>query len=359
MKKIVVLSPGLSLPRYIKRVKSFVSDGFEVVVYGYERGNFQNISGYPSGTRIVNLGPMEDARGYLRNFKKSFQDIVPIIKHYKDEDVVYYSFGFIQSVLLFLFSRAPYLYEISDLVYGTFRNPVLRKLLSCIDKMIIKKSRYTIMTSAGFYDYLFPKKNANNIIIQPNKMDVLFKDVNREKKLIRDNIRFGFVGYIRYPNTIFRFARIIGEKYPNHKFLFYGDSIYRDQAIALSESYPNVSFFGKYKNPDDLQKIYDSLDVIVSCYDTTTFNEKVAEPNKLYESLFYCKPMIVSPKTFLAKRVQELECGFELDASIDSSIIYFIEHLSINKLNMMVEHEFSLPLSECIDDPSNITRLVK
>ena len=358
MKKIVVLSPGLSLPRYIKRVKSFVLEGYDVHVYGYERGKFQNFSGYPEGVKLENLGTLEDAKGYVNNFKKSITDFVPIIWRYNCEDVVFYSFGFIQSVLLFLFSRAPYLYEISDLVYGTFRNPVLRKLLSSIDKMIIKKSLYTIMTSAGFYDYLFPKKDLRNIIIQPNKLDVLFKEVNREKKLIGESIRFGFVGYIRYPNTIFRFARIIGEKFPNHKFLFYGDSKYRNQAIALAGSYANVSFGGKYKNPDDLQMIYDSIDVIVSCYDTTTFNEKIAEPNKLYESLFYCKPMIVSPNTFLAKRVRELECGYELDASNDDSIISFIERLSIGQLNMIVEHEYKLPLTECIDDPSNITRLL-
>lgn len=357
--KIIVISPGLSLPRYIKRVKSFVSAGHDVEVYGYTRGTFQNLDGYPQEIELVNLGSLEDAKGYVYNVKKSFKDQVPIIKKYNKEDVMFYSFGFIQSLMLYLYAKRPYMYEISDLVYGTFHNPVLRNVLAFIDRLIIKKSYCTVMTSSGFKDYLFPSESSDNIIIQPNKLDISFNRFNRNKKSISKDITFGFVGYIRYPNTVFRFARIIGEKYPNHRFYFYGDSIYRDQAIALSNTYDNVEYFGKYKNPDDLQRIYDSIDVIVSCYDTATFNERVAEPNKLYESIYYCKPIIVSPGTFLAKRVMDLDCGFVLDATNDDSVINFIDNLSIDRLNSIVEQEYKLPLSECIDNPLNITNLIK
>lgn len=357
--KIVVISPGLSLPRYIKRVKSFVTAGHDVVVYGYTRGEFQNLEGYPQEVNVVNLGSLEDAKGYLYNVKKSFKDQVPIIKKHNDEDVLFYSFGFIQSLMLYLFAKRPYMYEISDLVYGTFRNLILRNILACIDRRIIKKAYCTIMTSSGFKDYLFPLEDRKNILIQPNKLDASFNSLERKKKSISKDITFGFVGYIRYPNTVFRFARIIGEKYPNHKFYFYGDSIYRTQAIAISNTYDNVKYFGKYKNPDDLQNIYNSIDVVVSCYDTTTFNERIAEPNKLYESIYYCKPIIVSPGTFLEKRVLELDCGLVLDATNDDSVINFIDNLSIDKLNLIVDQEYKLPLAECVDNPLNITDLIK
>ena len=59
-----------------------------------------------------------------------------------------------------------------------------------------------------------------------------------------DSLNFSYVGAFRSPNTIFRFARIIGEKYPNHQFHFYGDSIFRNEVIEIANSFDNVKYHG-------------------------------------------------------------------------------------------------------------------
>ena len=359
MKKIIVLSPGLSLPRYIKRINSFVNAGYEVSIFGFERGKFQSIDKYPRNVIVTNLGTLEDGKSYVGNLIRMFQKQLPIIKKHNKENVIYYSFGFVQSLLLYLFAEKPYIYEISDLVYGTFKNKVVSYIIQSIDKTIIRKSRLTIMTSRGFKEYLFPNTHRNNIIIQPNKMDISFQSSKRSFKYINQNIVFGFVGYIRYPNTIFKIATTIGEKYTRFKFYCYGDSIYRDDAIRLANKYNNVHFFGKYQNPADLSKIYNSIDVVVSCYDTTTINERVAEPNKLYESIFFCKPIVVSSNTFLAKRVKELNCGLELDATNENNIISFLDNISLDRLNGIIDNEIHLEESEYIDNPLNIVNQIK
>ena len=51
--------------------------------------------------------------------------------------------------------------------------------------------------------------------------------------------------------------------------------------------FPNVKLHGKFKNPSDLSVIYNKIDLNVICYDTTSINVRIAEPNKLYESIFF------------------------------------------------------------------------
>ena len=98
--------------------------------------------------------------------------------------------------------------------------------------------------------------------------------------------------------------------------------------------------------------MYDNVDVVVACYDTTTFNERVAEPNKLYESLFFCKPIIVTEKTFLALRVRALECGYEINASTDENIISFLNKITVDSVNRKMHNISKIRTSEMIDDPN-------
>lgn len=48
-----------------------------------------------------------------------------------------------------------------------------------IDKFIIRRSYLTVLTSQGFYNYLFPKLNRKNVLVQPNKLESSFMDYRR------------------------------------------------------------------------------------------------------------------------------------------------------------------------------------
>ncbi len=358
-RKVIFVSSGLSLPRVIKRVKSFQDGGYSVEIYGFDRGEFQDMNAYPPGVKVHHLGGLPDGEGYFHNLKEHYKKFLPIFKKYKNEDIYYYAIGFVPAFLVKFFSNKSYVYEISDLVYGTFRNGFLKSIFSFVDRIIIRGSYLTVLTSQGFLDYLFPNNAPANTVIQPNKLSCTFKSIPRNRQEVGDNIKFGFIGYIRYPNTIFRFASVIGEKYPQYEFHFYGDSKYRDGALALADKYSNVYYHGRYKNPEDLVTIYNSVDVIMACYDAATFNERVAEPNKLYEALYFSKPIIATPNTFLAKRVDELRCGYMLDATSEEQIVYFLNSLTSDSVNQIAKSEFELDDSVMIDNPQDILNRVK
>lgn len=349
--KIVFLLAIISQPRCIKRIQSFIDKGFEVEIFGFNRGIY-NINSRIQGKIINDLGYAPSGRSYIHKFFNSYIILKKIFNKYKDSDVIYYAFSYDLALLCKLHSGKKYIYEISDLVYAYFKHKLILNIFKNIDKWIIKNSFLTIMTSDGFNSFLFPNSKKENIIIQPNRVNfqLLKTDLHNSFEENSPKIIFSYIGAFRYPNTVFRFAKIIGEKYPHHEFHFWGDSSLTDLAIELSNKYSNIIYNGEFKNPDDLIKIYSSIDVVVACYDTSTLNERIAEPNKLYESLFFKKPIIVSNGTFLSNRVEEYKCGYSIDASNDSCIIDFINTINKKIIKDTINQINTIPISEIVDD---------
>lgn len=353
--KIVFLLESISQPRCIKRVNSFISHGYDIEIYGIDRGKY-NENAFISGKKINIIDNQSDGRDHLNKFINNNKAIQKILKQYKNDRVVYYIFGFALCFSLKLNGCKNYIYEISDILYGYKKFYLVRPMFKLLDQYLIKGSILTIMTSEGFSKYFFKSKIPQNIVIQPNKLDFSFTKKERPKidsKLNVNKIRFAYVGAFRYPNTVFRFANIIGMYYPKHEFYFYGDSYLTNQVISIANKYDNVKYFGSFKNPDDLTSIYNNLDVLIACYDISSLNERIAEPNKLYEALYFNKPIIVSKNTFLAEKVRRLECGYEIDASCDHSVIAFIDSLHSENIMNITKKNSRINSKDIIDDNSN------
>ena len=354
MKKIICFVSMLSQPRCIKRILSLHYAGYNVIVYGHDRGLY-NINMFPSSIEVHNLGFAKNGSGYLLKFLKNWKLLIRILNEYDKNSIIVYAFSFdfalISSILKF-----KYIYEISDLIYGYFKCKTLMNIFRLIDIYICKKSIFTVITSEGFKKYLFRNKNNKKIILQKNKVDYSLKNILRFSLNLkyRTSLRFAYVGAFRYPNTVFRFAEVIGREFPKHEFYFYGESNLTNLVIKLSNKYPNIYYFGPFKNPDELEEIYKNIDIIAACYDVSSFNERVAEPNKLYEAICFCKPIIVSKNTYLADKVKTMGVGYSIDASKDETIIEFVSQLSINQLNIISMNEYKMDSNEYIDNSENI-----
>jgi glycosyltransferase involved in cell wall biosynthesis len=351
-KQIIFLLETISQPRCIKRIKSFISAGYEVEIYGFDRGKY-NQNAKIDGQPIHIIGNLKDGIGYFNRALKTQRILIKIIKQHKSRQIIFYSFGFIPTLLLKLNGFHNYVYEISDLIYGYKKFHWILWFFKFIDRYLIKKSLLTVFTSQGFVNYLTKGINQSNMIVQPNRIvstiinrnDVINKTNPDNKKLV-----FSFVGAFRSYNTIFRFARIIGENYPNFEFHFYGESFLTIDAKNISDKYDNVQLFGPFNNPEDLPLIYNNIDIVVACYDTNDLNEKILEPNKLYEALFFKKPIIASKNTFFAERVAHFGCGFAIDASSDENICNFLDSINQQDLVDIIANIDKIPLSEIVDD---------
>lgn len=358
--KVVFFLASLSQPRCIKRIKSLHDAGYDVEVYGYYRG-FYDVNVFPESISVINWGNIKSGEGYFAKFIRNIRNILKVVKSYRNDDVLFYAFGFDLAFVVSIFCKKRYIYESSDLLYTYFHSKYLISFFKKLDKIIIRRSYYTCFTSEGFARYLYPVDRPDNIIIQPNRVSPYFRDVERIPILLkqRNGLVFSYIGAFRSPNTVFRFARLIGERYPQHKFYFYGDSNLTYLAKDLSEKYSNIKYFGSFKSPEDLQGIYKNIDVVVACYDTKDVNEQIADPNKLYEAICFCKPIVVTSNSFLADQVNKLKVGFTIDAASDIVICDFLDRLTCEQINEISLHEASIDSNVYIDSAKNIIEIIK
>ncbi|WP_321317206.1 glycosyltransferase [Labilibaculum sp.] len=354
-KKIVFLLTNRKHSGVLKRVESFIESGYDVEIYGFDRGFGKEVASLKD-IPIVDLGLVENGKSYwgkLLNAHHIFKNIF----RKNSSSTIYYVFSF-DFALICLISRKKYIYEIRDLVYGYFSSSIIVNIFKNIDKILIKLSLLTVVLSEGFVEFLYGKKRRENVIVQPNKIHFSFKGKARPvlEFETKNEIVFGFIGALRFPNTIMRFARIIGERFPNHKFLFFGDGIpeYKKMVEELVEKYQNIHFYGSFKNPDDLSSIYSKVDVSLSCYDSDFVNVQYAEPNKLYESIYFYTPIIVSTKTFLGDKVNKLNVGFVIDATLDDEIIKYVNNLSFEEINKIKNNMSTFDAVNLIDDRANV-----
>ncbi|WP_286259784.1 glycosyltransferase [Pseudoalteromonas apostichopi] len=238
----------------------------------------------------------------------------------KQYDLIYISGAkivlsfFIQFVILRYIYKVNLVYEIPDLPlrsHSKFRNSINSVLFYIIVKILFKR---VVITSKAFLrklpstlDYFecenlpSPSSLASPIVIKKAK----------ERKLT-----ISFVGVIRYLSQmelLIEFASL----HDHIKVKFHGGP---DETVnklkALHDKYGakgDVEFFGKFET-SELAKIYSDTDFIYSVYDSKQDNVKLALPNKLYESIIYSVPLIVSTDTFLHERVLDENNGFGVDS---------------------------------------------
>lgn len=353
---IVFLVSSLSQPRAIRRVESIAALGIDVEVYGYDRGQY-NCNTFSSQIKVNVLGEMSKGGGYLGKVKQIKRDISRIVHGHRNENCLYYSFGFIETFFLKK-AGVPYAYEISDIAYSSGTLGKLRPILKHVDKSLVKHSAFTLMTSEGFKKYLNVKKA--KIIIQPNKVNRKLMGCKRNVLNNNENtFVFSFVGSIRY-EPVLMFAKVVGERFPQHEFHFYGVANVEATKQTLDEltnKYSNVKMFGAFKNPDDFEKIYNSVDIVVTTYGLT-FNERILDPNKLYEGILFCRPLVSTSDTFLADQIVRYNCGWNIDSSTENSVAEFISLLTPEMVNKISAAEKEIADDFAFDNMDNLSALL-
>ena len=360
MKEIVFIVKQLSQPRSIKRIISIQQAGFVVKVYGFDSGLYSdNMKNLPFPIEKVFKRDKSDSR--LKKILFFLRSIRSIVK--ENKNAVFYVFAYEIAPFARFFGCKKYVYEEADVSAARIKNGFGRDVLLMVDRKTIRESLYTVFTSKGFVKYLFPQNAPENIILLPNKLSTYFDDSKREavKKQSIDyqHIKFGFVGLIRYPNTICRFAKVVGKHFPQHEFHFFGDVERPTMLDNEIKGFSNVFFHGRFSNPVDLSTIYEAIDINIVCYDVASGNVLIAEPNKLYESIFFETPIVVSKGTFLEERVKEYGVGDAIDATKDDSIIEYIKALTSSNLNTYIEKMRSIPSSELIDNADELIASLK
>ena len=188
-----------------------------------------------------------------------------------------------------------------------------------------------------------------NAVVIANKLNQGILKLETIEKTVSDKIRVGFVGKPRFKSVV-AFAKVLCERYKNFEFHIYGGPILeeKDGFEALSR-YGNYFYHGPFKNPDDLPEIYSKLDLVLSTYDIEFENVRYAEPNKLYEAIFFRTPIIVSEKTFLGDKVRKLGIGYCVNPLEEKEVEHLLSSITEDSISRLKSNCEKIDRDECVD----------
>lgn len=350
MKKIVFLESGENNPNNIKRMEEFKTRGYDVVAYAFSRN--QEIKNFPQGIEVHHIGGFASDSSYWSRIGVMRKGIKSVIKKYKDEECIFYLLKNDIAITYSYLTSRPYIFEEADMTHLSFGNKWLRNYLEKRVKHIIKKSIMSVFRSEGFLKYHFGDVYPDNVYVIPNRLHPNVLKLPKIDSEFDDceTIKFAFVGGIRY-NTIFSFAETVLKHFPQHQFHFYGNFSTKAQEDQFSvlKKYPNCFFHGAFKSPDDLPSIYSNIDVLISAYDVRGINPRYAEPNKLYEAIYFDKPIVVSSNSFLADKVARLGIGYDVDALNEEAVIELVKSIDKHSISEKRGSIAKIDKKECIN----------
>ena len=360
-KTILFILNSIEQQRCHKRIREFIAHGYAVRVYAFNRkiraGKLPDFD-YP----VEVIGEFTNSVSYLARIGMIRRGIQQVVQVNKGMDGIYYLFNLdIASIAYWLIDK-PYIYEESDLMHTYISQPLLRTGLRLLDKRIIQKSLITVLTSEGFVRYHFKDKaQPAKVCVIPNRLnpDITRYPILPKQPLNTKHIKFGFVGDIR-GKALANFTRILTSRFPQHEMHFFGgcDDCNRPYFEPFKEK-ENVFFHGPFVNPRDLPQVYAQIDVVLSTYDAMYENVLYAEPNKIYEAIYFETPIIVSSGTFLAEKVNRLGIGFDVDAMDDEAVCQLTKSLTTEKIQEKVRHAAAIDKKFAINENSEFFAKLK
>lgn len=343
------------VPRVDKRIKEFIANGFEVEVYGFEFENVRidntkNTAYYYNVLATIPNFPNQ--LSYKQRAILFYKKIKGVINRYDKKKTLFYFFTINTSFITLLTPNLLFINEESDMLFDRSKKPLVRKLIIWVNKKIIKKSYKTVFTSQGFADYYYGNNVPSNIVVIPNKVngDCLKLPLVEKSSFDINHIRFAFTGNARY-QSIFNMCKVIAEHFPQHEFHFYGTlNYFTDEQKEAVKGYKNVIVHGPFNNPVDLPEIYSKIDFVVSTYDSESVNVRYAESNKIYESMFFETPIIVSTDTILEKKVKQYNTGYSVDALDDEAIIRLVNTITVEQYEQFRNSLKTIDKKESVND---------
>lgn len=358
---VVFILNSLEQQRCHKRIREFLDNGYQVRVYAFNRKygvEVRNFDRY----EVEVIGEFGNTLSYFQRINLMRKGIKKVVKAHKKQPVIYYLFNLDVAVIAYwLIKNKPYIYEESDLTHTYLSNALLKKVLDKLDKRIIRHSLMTVMTSGGFVKYHFKGGCPENVWVIPNKLNPYVNEYPQiaKESVDIDHIRFGFVGHLR-GQALINFVEVLVRHFPQHEMHFFGVCVENYlPKFKVFEKYENVYFHGHFSNPQDLAKVYSQIDIVISTYDTTQENVLYAEPNKIYEAIYFNTPIVVSRGTYLAERVDDMGIGYALDAMSEKEICQFIKGLTIDSIAEKAHGAAMIDKKSAVDDNRDFFSFLK
>lgn len=229
-----------------------------------------------------------------------------------------------------IFFKKKYIVDIRD--YTHENNFIYYK----IEKRVLIDARACVISSAKFKSFLPSREYwiCHNINTPENPSKFNFVK-NKDKVII------GYIGAIAYPEQCKKIMKLISED-ERFEFHIYGsgiaENIIYDFADTLSCN--RIKLFGAYKQIDK-GMIIRKVDVLFNVYGNGSPLLECALSNKLYDALYYRKPLLTSKKTYMAEIASDISFEMDLDNKECLNELWgWYQNLDTNRVNSFSRQKY-------------------
>ncbi len=298
--KIAIISPNIiKVTPYISFYYGLlVKNGHSVDVYFPERNgkhiNEQGYFGFERWDSRFNIINYYRYRKWIKKYIKGKYDFV-ICLSMQVGFLLYYS-------ILKKFFKNNYIIDIRDYSYEEYA------IFRYVERKVINTAKLCVISSPEFQTFL-PKHEyliAHNISFYQDEHYSLIKKNDSQ-------IIISYVGAISYFLQCKKMIDLVA-KDERYCFYFYGKGPESDKVNQYINEIgcERIKYFGPFE-PVNKKKIILSSDILFNAYGNEDIRLRTALSNKLYDSLYYKKPILNSEGTFMSKVLSNF--SFEINFS--------------------------------------------
>jgi succinoglycan biosynthesis protein ExoL len=321
-------------PRVIKEANTLKSMDIDLdikIVFWDRVGidkNIQNIEGFEVfpiyigkagyGKGILNL--KNRLKVTLEIFKK-LKILKPDIIHACDLD------GLLPAILYKKINNrnVKIVYDIFDFIY-TVNSPIPnvirsflkrldRKLMYEVDAIILPDQNRLHFIPENLYKKVYIVNNAPKVDLSKLKP----RDFIKRKFPFLFNtkkIKIFYAGGLSRDRGILWLIEI-AKKFKNFQVIVAGEGILKDKILQASNYLENLIYLGKMET-HLVYSIYPLVDIVYVVYDPNYPHNKLSSPTKLFEALYFKKPVILTKGTYWDEIVEKYGCGWTIDYNLES-----------------------------------------
>jgi succinoglycan biosynthesis protein ExoL len=375
---VVYFAPDLTDVTTIARAHSFLGHGLQIVVFAFRRGRYN--PQFKSPWPAVELGRTVDGRSLQRGAKL----VAALVVLWRNLALVrtahvLYARNIDQLVLaviarLLARSRARLVYEVVDVASVFTRRGaaaaimrwVERRLLKMIDAMVVSSPafhRCHYLPVQGYRGRTFVIENR----LHPSAVATMERSAGPAPRSLHSPRPYtwivGYFGLIRGGRTFDLITRL-AERFPDILFYFRGIvTTVNPQTFATAiATHENMVYGGAYVNPDDLKRLYGSVDFTWAVdLEHEEHNSRWLMPCRFYESSLIGVPCIAARGFEVGKRIDALGIGWTLAAPYEESFARLFAKLSRSDYQTVVDRIADLPIETFVvgDEMTAFCRFLK
>jgi succinoglycan biosynthesis protein ExoL len=340
--RLILFTPDLGDTSTVKRAEAFLEQGYALDVFGFRRDRY-NRDFQPSWPHVL-LGRTTD-RKYARRALSVLGAIGTLIarrRRLRDADILYARN--IDQLVLATLARALFcpgallVYEILDIPPLHVGGGAASRLLRALERLCLARIRLLVVSSPAFIRCYFEPQQGyrRDWFLLENKVHAVATLCRSAPSAVAVDRRpyewiVGYCGLIRGEETFTLITRLAARLRRRVLFSFHGvlTTVDRTRFDEAMRQNPNMIYSGDYVNPDDLARIYGTIDFAWALdLEHKDHNSRWLLPCRFYEAGLHGVPCIAIRDFEVGRLVDSLKVGWTFADPLEESLVEFFETLT-------------------------------